>query len=61
VEFFVDVQHAVSRAVLGIANLDVVVVPAELFVFLDTGEEFASCPEVGNSSDYLQLEKSLKI
>lgn len=50
-KLLVDVKHAVASAVLGIANLDVVVVPAELLVSLDAGEEVGAAEEVADTGD----------
>ena len=49
-EFLVDVEQGVG-GVLRVAELDVVVVPAEFLVGLHAGQELGTCPEVGNTSD----------
>jgi len=51
-KFLVDVQHAVASAVLRVANLDVIVVPAELLVRLDAGKEVGAAEEVANTGDW---------
>ena len=50
-ELLVDVEHAVARTILRVANLDVVVVPAELLVGLDAGQEVGAAEEVADTSN----------
>ena len=50
-ELLVDVEHAVASAIRRVANLDVVVVPAELLVRLDAGEEVGAAKEVADAGD----------
>lgn len=50
-EFLVDVEHAVASTVHGVADLDEVVVPAELLVGLRAGEELGAAEEVANTSN----------
>lgn len=49
-ELLVDVQHG-EVGVCRVAELDVLVVPAELLVGLYAGEELGTGPEVGNSGN----------
>lgn len=51
-EFLVDVEHAVAGAVLRIADLNVVVIPAELLVRLDARKEVGATEEVANTGDW---------
>jgi len=51
-EFLVDVEHAVASTVHGVANLDVVVVPAELLVGLGAGEELGAAEEVADTGNW---------
>ena len=50
-KFLVDVQHAVAGTVLRVADLDIVVVPAELLVGLDARKEVGTAEEVADTSD----------
>jgi hypothetical protein len=56
VEFIVDVEHVVCD-ILGLANLDIIIVPTELLVGLWTREELGSRPEKGNTSNWNMLAK----
>jgi hypothetical protein len=50
-ELLVDVEHAVASTVHGVTNLDVVVVPTELFVGLRAGQEFGATEEVADTGN----------
>jgi hypothetical protein len=50
-ELFVDVEHAVANAVHGVTDLNVVVVPAELFVGLRAGQELGAAEEVADTGN----------
>jgi len=50
-ELLVDIEHAVASTIRRVANLDVVVVPAELLVGLDAGKEVGATEEVADAGD----------
>jgi hypothetical protein len=50
-KLLVNVQHAVAGTILGVANLDVVVVPAELLVGLRAREKVGAAEEVADSGN----------
>jgi hypothetical protein len=50
-EFFVDVEHAETSAISRVADLDVVVVPAEFLVGLRTGKELGTTEEIADTSN----------
>jgi len=54
-EFFVDVEHAVAGAVRRIANLNIVVVPAELLVGLRARKEVGATKEEADTGNYTLL------
>jgi hypothetical protein len=50
-EFFVDVNHAVASTVHWVANLNVVVIPAEFLVGLWAGQEPGTAEEEAYTGD----------
>lgn len=50
-ELFVDIEHAVAGAVQGVADFDIVVIPAELLVGLRAGQELGAAEEVANAGN----------
>jgi hypothetical protein len=51
-ELLVNVQHAVASAVLRVTNLNVVVVPTELLIRLDAGQEVGAAEEVADAGNW---------
>jgi hypothetical protein len=56
-KLFVDVDHAVTSTVHGIANFDIVVVPAELLVGLWAWEEVGAAKEEADTSNWTLLAR----
>lgn len=49
-ELFVDVEHGVG-GILRVADLNVVVVPAEFLVGLHARQELGTCPKVSDTGN----------
>jgi hypothetical protein len=50
-EFLVNVEHVVACTVRGVANLDIVVIPAELLVRLRARKEIGAAKEEADAGN----------